>query len=498
MDTSQRGMGLDWANARELIRRSLAEARTVPGADLACGVGTDQLDAGRAPRSTMSSRAYEEQLGHVESAWRPRHPDGEPRAVRASRRRRRLSRRLWPADPPGAAARSSCTGSARCSIPQLAGYWGSRDFEPAMETVLTLIREHAGKDRRHQDLAARARKEVELRRAPARRRHDVYRRRFQLCRADRGRRQGISHGLLGIFDPIAPAAAAALGRARPRATVRATTPSSTRRSPLSRKIFEAPTQYYKAGVVFLAWLNGFQQHFRMVGGANRRAASCTMPISSASPTRPGCSRDPGARGAPHGASSAASTASPEEETSHARCPLLDIDIYDQIRETARRFAEDVVRPRAAELDESEAFPAEIYARDGGARPVRHHRAGRAWRRRARRARLCAGDGGAVARLCLGRRPMRPRRADRHAAVRHGTHEQRERYLADVLGAREARRLLHHRGRGRHRRLRHQDHRDARRRTAGGSTAPSSGSTTRRSPISASCWRAPTRPPAIAA
>ena len=44
MDTSQRGMGFDWANAKELIRRSIAEAKTVEGADLACGAGTDQLD----------------------------------------------------------------------------------------------------------------------------------------------------------------------------------------------------------------------------------------------------------------------------------------------------------------------------------------------------------------------------------------------------------------------------------------------------------------------
>ena len=37
--------------------------------------------------------------------------------------------------------------------------------------------------------------------------------------------------------------------------------------PLSRLIFRAPTQYYKTGVVFLAWLNGFQDHFVMLGGA---------------------------------------------------------------------------------------------------------------------------------------------------------------------------------------------------------------------------------------
>ena len=81
-------------------------------------------------------------------------------------------------------------------------------------------------------------------------------------------------------------------------------------------------------------------------------------------------------------------------------PKLTTDIYDQIGETARRFAEERVRPRAGELDESEAFPAEHLSGDGGARPVRHHRACRVWRRRARHAVLRSGDGGAVARLCL--------------------------------------------------------------------------------------------------
>ena len=36
--------------------------------------------------------------------------------------------------------------------------------------------------------------------------------------------------------------------------------------PLSRKIFESPTRFYKTGVVFLAWLNGHQQHFCLLGG----------------------------------------------------------------------------------------------------------------------------------------------------------------------------------------------------------------------------------------
>ena len=81
-----------------------------------------------------------------------------------------------------------------------------------------------------------------------------------------GDEQGFSHGLLGIFDPIAPAAAAAFARleAGDRAGFHAILDPTVA---LSRRLFEAPTQHYKCGVVFLAWLNGFQKHFRMVGGA---------------------------------------------------------------------------------------------------------------------------------------------------------------------------------------------------------------------------------------
>jgi hypothetical protein len=74
-----------------------------------------------------------------------------------------------------------------------------------------------------------------------------------------------SHALLGIFDPIARHASAALtalgeGRGDDYRTILGPTVA------LSRKIFEAPTRFYKSGVVFLAWLDGHQDHFAMVGG----------------------------------------------------------------------------------------------------------------------------------------------------------------------------------------------------------------------------------------
>src|SRR3989454_5834696 len=67
MDTSQRGMGFDWATAKELIRRAVAEARSIPGAVIASGAGTDHLEPG--PRVALADveAAYEEQCAFIES-----------------------------------------------------------------------------------------------------------------------------------------------------------------------------------------------------------------------------------------------------------------------------------------------------------------------------------------------------------------------------------------------------------------------------------------------
>ena len=149
--------------------------------------------------------------------------------------------------------------------PQLAGYWGSDDVDTAMATCLELIEAHADKiDGIKISLLERAHEERMRARLPAG---------VKMCTGDdfnyadliEGDRRHVSHGLLGIFDPIAPAAAAALDclAAGDAAGYHAILDPTV---PLSRRIFEAPTQYCKAGVVPLAWLNGFQNRFRMVGG----------------------------------------------------------------------------------------------------------------------------------------------------------------------------------------------------------------------------------------
>jgi hypothetical protein len=264
MDTAQRGMGLDWAGAQELIARALAEAKARPGADLACGAGTDHLDPTDARSLADVVGAYEEQVGSVES-------HGGRAIMMASRALARLAR--GPDDYAAVYDRILAQASQPVILhwlgemfdAALAGYWGVDGFEAAMAVVLDIIRRHASRIDGIKISLLDASKEIDMRkRLPSNVRmytgDD-----FNYAELIAGDGDRHSHGLLGIFDPIAPAAAAALvklgvGDREGYEAILAPTVA------LSRKIFEAPTQYYKAGVVFLAWLNGFQDHFVMLGG----------------------------------------------------------------------------------------------------------------------------------------------------------------------------------------------------------------------------------------
>ena len=264
MDTAQRGMGLDWAGAKELIRRSNEEARTIPGADLACGAGTDQLDPAAARSLDDVIAAYEEQLGHIERC-------GGRAILMASRALCRLARsrddylRVYSRLIDGARDKVILHWLGDMFDPQLAGYWGSSDVLTAMQTALDLIVAHKDKVEGIKiSLLDQAHEEVMRARLPAGVKmytgDD-----FNFADTIAGDGQCHSHGLLGIFDPIAPVAAAAFARLGAgdydgyHAILGPTVP-------MSRRIFEAPTQFYKAGVVFLAWLNGDQSHFHMLGG----------------------------------------------------------------------------------------------------------------------------------------------------------------------------------------------------------------------------------------
>lgn len=263
MDTSQRGMGLDWAGAKELIRRSLAESRAV-GGDLACGAGTDQLDPAAARSLDDVVAAYETQLEHIEAC-------GGRAILMASRALCRLARTrddylaVYGQLVDGAKDKVILHWLGDMFDPQLAGYWGSADVPTAMQTALDLIEAHRDKVEGIKiSLLNQAHEEAMRARLPAGVKMytgDDFN--FADTIAGDGTRH--SHGLLGIFDPIAPAAAAAFARLEAgdlEGYHRILAPTV----PLSRRIFEAPTQFYKAGVVFLAWLNGHQEHFHMLGG----------------------------------------------------------------------------------------------------------------------------------------------------------------------------------------------------------------------------------------
>jgi hypothetical protein len=264
MDTSQRGMGFDWENAKELIRRSIAEARSVEGAELASGAGTDHLAPGAARTLEDVIAAYEEQFAFIEG-------QGGKTIMMASRALAAAAR--GPDDYARVYDRVLSQASGKVILhwlgpmfdPALEGYWGSRDFEGALDTVVGLIERHAGKVEGIKISLLDAGKEEALRNRLPDGVIMFTGDDFNYPELIAGDGQRHSHALLGIFDAIAPAANAALAKLADgdRAGYDALMAPTV---PLSRKIFEAPTEYYKAGIVFMAWLNGHQNHFTMVGG----------------------------------------------------------------------------------------------------------------------------------------------------------------------------------------------------------------------------------------
>jgi len=264
MDTSQRGMGLNWAGAQELIRRSLDESRNIAGADLACGAGTDHLAASDARSIDDVIRAYETQIEFVEK-------NGGRAIMMASRA---LARVASSADD-YAKVYGRILSQAKDKVvlhwlgemfdPNLAGYWGSSEFAPALASVLRIINENKDKVEGIKISLLDNAKEVQLRNQLPEGVLCFTGDDFNYAELIEGDGERYSHALLGIFDAVAPSASKALASlaAGDAATFRSVIEPTV---PLSRKIFEAPTQYYKAGVVFLAWLNGHQSHFSLPAG----------------------------------------------------------------------------------------------------------------------------------------------------------------------------------------------------------------------------------------
>jgi len=263
MDTAQRGMGLDWPVARELIARSIAEAHDAGGL-VVCGAGTDQLTPGSARNLDAVEKAYSEQCEFVESR-------GGRVVLMASRELARIA--AGPDDYARVYRRVLGRLDRPALIhwlgdmfdPTLRGYWGHDDIGLAMDVCVDVITENRARVDGVKISLLDARKEVAMRRRlpPGVRMYTGDD--FNFAEMIAGDEQGHSDALLGILDAIAPAAATALvaldaGDVKGYRAILAPT------VPLSRHIFQAPTYLYKTGIVFMAYLNGHQGHFRMVSG----------------------------------------------------------------------------------------------------------------------------------------------------------------------------------------------------------------------------------------
>ncbi|MFD3892178.1 dihydrodipicolinate synthase family protein [Streptomyces cellulosae] len=262
MDTAQRGMGLDWAGAAELIRRSAAEAKAA-GGRIACGVGTDQLTVGPATLAEVRA-AYEEQLAVVEES-------GAQAILMASRALAATAQ--GPEDyleVYGHLLRQAAEPVILHWLgpmfdPALEGYWGSSDLDAATDTFLDVIAAHPDKVDGIKVSLLDAQREIDLRRRLPKGVRCYTGDDFNYPELIAGDDHGFSHALLGIFDPLGPLAAEAVGVLDTGDTdgFRALLDPTVE---LSRHLFQSPTRFYKTGVVFLAWLAGHQSHFTMVGG----------------------------------------------------------------------------------------------------------------------------------------------------------------------------------------------------------------------------------------
>lgn len=265
MDTAQRGMGMNWKASLELIQRSVAASKDFEGdALVACGVGTDHI----APDPSLSIddiiRAYEEQVEAVEAAG-GRIILMASRALAAAAKSpddyvRVYSRILSQLKEP-----AILHWLGEMFDPALAGYWGNDDHLVAMDTCLEVLHANAAKVDGIKVSLLDDVKEINMRRRLPEGVVMYTGDDFNYPDLIAGDEEGYSHALLGIFDAIAPAASAAL-QAMANQDMDTYHEILAPTVPLSRHMFKAPTRFYKTGVVFMAYLNGHQKHFTMVGG----------------------------------------------------------------------------------------------------------------------------------------------------------------------------------------------------------------------------------------
>ncbi len=263
MDTAQRGMGLDWSNSLQLIKETLAEAKNFPGAFVASGAGTDHLPPERHSIEKIIA-AYEEQCSAIEKL-------GGRIILMASRALAATAK------SPDDYARVYDRILSQVKEPviihwlgemfdaALEGYWGKQDHREAMGVCLDVLSRNSSRIDGIKISLLDKSKEIAMRRKLPKGVRMYTGDDFDFAELIEGDAQGHSDALLGIFDCIAPAASHALSAlaANDKATYHEILAPTV---PLSRHIFCAPTRFYKTGVVFMAWLNGHQDHFVMVGG----------------------------------------------------------------------------------------------------------------------------------------------------------------------------------------------------------------------------------------
>lgn len=264
MDTAQRGMGLNWEQSKELIKQSIKEAESV-GGRIACGAGTDHLEAGPNVKLEDVRNAYLEQCEFVEEK-------GGQIILMASRALAACA--STPADYENMYDHILSQVSQPVILhwlgdmfdPALKGYWGHEDIDQAMDVCLRVIYDNKDKIDGIKISLLDKQREIQMRRLLPEGVKMYTGDDFNYPDLIHGDEYGYSHALLGIFDAIAPAASAAL-HALDKNDLETFHSFLEKTVPLSRHIFQAPTYAYKTGVVFMAYMNGHQSHFRMVGGA---------------------------------------------------------------------------------------------------------------------------------------------------------------------------------------------------------------------------------------
>jgi len=265
MDTAQRGMGLDWSGAIELIQRSVDAARDFGNeALIACGAGTDHLGPDPSLSASDIIAAYELQCSAVERAG-GRIILMASRALAACASSQDDYRNVYGRILDQVKEPVIIHWLGEMFDPALERYWGHADHDRAMDLALDIIEAHQNKVDGIKISLLDDSKEITMRRRlPAGVRmysgDD-----FNYPDLVAGDAQGYSDALLGIFDAIAPVASAALS-ALGRGDVKAYQDLLAPTVPLSRHIFKAPTRFYKTGTVFMAYLNGHQDHFVLLGG----------------------------------------------------------------------------------------------------------------------------------------------------------------------------------------------------------------------------------------